>query len=136
MLLAFSLTARAGGLTPLGGSSESIGAGLGDNVTVERLSDIDQHYMDSQRNHIDSLAKLNLGERLTGDKSDLDTLQDLLDQHIVASRRRQYPAGDGHSVRRRHPQATADGVGNLQGPAWALTRLRLGQSSHFLFPVR
>lgn len=135
VLLAFSLAARAGGVTPLGGSSESLGTGLGGGVTVEQLSELDRSYMDRQRNHIDELARLNLGEPITGDKSDLDILQELLDQRIVA----------------------ADDVGTLQGMGivfgdvirrqlpmkWAIYKdqrgrsraLRLDHSSHFLFPV-
>lgn len=134
-LAVFSLAARADGLTPLGGSSESFGLGSASGVTVEPLSEIDHQYMDNQRNHIDDLAKLNLGERLTGARSDLDILQQLLDQRIVASDDVSTLQGMGivfGDVIRKHLPMEWVIYKDQKGRSRAL---RLGQSDHFLFPV-
>ena len=135
LLMAFSLITRADGLTPLGDSSESFGLGNGTGVKVEPLSEVDQRYMDNQRNHIDNLAKLNLGERLTGTKSDLGILQALLDQHIVASD--DVPTLQGMGI------VFGDVIRKQLPMKWVIYKdqkgrsraLRLGQSDHFLFPV-
>ncbi len=51
---------------------------------LEPLSLIDQQYMQSQRERIDSLARARLAERLRGDRdSDLALLQTLVDRRLI-----------------------------------------------------
>lgn len=56
----------------------------GQTTVPDSLSAIDQQFMQQQRDTIDHLARLHLGEQLRQSASDLVILQRLLDQQLVA----------------------------------------------------
>ncbi|UTF60455.1 DUF3806 domain-containing protein [Gilvimarinus sp. DA14] len=54
-----------------------------DVVTISDLSWTDESFLSQQRARIDRLARENLGSQIRGDKSDLSTLQRIIDRELV-----------------------------------------------------
>lgn len=52
-------------------------------VRTEAPSVVDLRYMESARQRVDEIARLNLGEQLQDDANNLDLLQRILDQNLV-----------------------------------------------------
>ncbi|WP_020209757.1 DUF3806 domain-containing protein [Gilvimarinus chinensis] len=55
-----------------------------DAVIIDDLSWTDESFLSQQRARIDRLARENLGSQVRGDKSDLSTLQRIIDRELVA----------------------------------------------------
>ncbi len=54
-----------------------------DSTPIEDLSWMDENYMQQQREKIEALVQTKLGSRLRGDRSDLETLQQIVDRGLI-----------------------------------------------------
>lgn len=59
------------------------GAQANDEVQISELSWMDRNHMQQQADSIEKLVQTRFGSRLRGDKSDLGTLQRIVDQGII-----------------------------------------------------
>ncbi|MEE4661588.1 MAG: DUF3806 domain-containing protein [Halieaceae bacterium] len=116
-----------------------LGAGAGyaeDEARISQLTRIDSDYLQRQRDAVDSLARLQLGRQIHGERgNDIDVLQGLLDRQAVAA----------------DDRATLQGMGIVLGDLlakeldmhWVIYEdklgrsraLRYGDSDLFLYPV-
>ena len=53
-------------------------------ASISNLAWLDRNQMEQQQARIDELARTRLGSRLRGDKSDLETLQEIIDRELIA----------------------------------------------------
>lgn len=63
--------------------SSLAGAQPNDSTPIDDLSWMDKNYMQQQREKIEAIAQIKLGSRLRGDRSDLETLQRIVDRGLI-----------------------------------------------------
>lgn len=63
--------------------SSLVGAQSNDSTPIDDLSWMDENYMQQQRDKIEAIVQVKLGSRLRGDRSDLETLQQIVDRGLV-----------------------------------------------------
>lgn len=60
-----------------------VGAQSTESTPIDDLSWMDENYMQQQREKIEAIAQIRLGSRLRGDRSDLATLQQIVDRGLI-----------------------------------------------------